>query len=334
MRVRKAGLIFGAASAVLTLLPACRPAGASLYTIGYLQLLESPTNTDVRRGFLRALEDAGLKDGVNVRLRLVNGLGDIAEVQKLAQSLVDERIDLLVAVSTPGLQAALMATRTIPIVFTSVANPYLTRAGVSPTEHLANVTGIASTAPIREGLELVREILPAARRVGTLWSPSERNSEYYLDVARAAAADLGMEIVAVPVANPSEILLSAQLLVTKRIDVLFPISDNVINASFESLGKVADESGIPLIGGFLLSTDHGASAAVGWDFDEMGYRSGQLALRVKNGENPARIPFQAMSDVKVSVNAEAARRQGVMLPPAVLERADGKGAVAGIQGGE
>jgi putative ABC transport system substrate-binding protein len=334
MCVSKPGPVFVAACAVLTFLPACRHAGESLYTIGYLQLLESPTNTDVRRGFLRALEDAGLKDGVNVRLRLVNGLGDIAEVQKLAQSLVDERIDLLVAVSTPGLQAALMATRTIPIVFTSVANPYLTRAGVSPTEHLVNVTGIASTAPIREGLELVREILPSARRVGTLWSPSERNSEYYLDVAREAAADLGLEIVAVPVANPSEILLSAQLLVTKRIDVLFPISDNVINASFESLGKVADESGIPLIGGFLLSTDHGASAAVGWDFDEMGYRSGQLALRVKNGESPARIAFQAMSDVKVRVNAEAARRQGVTIPPAVLGRAGEMRAAAGSQGAE
>jgi len=317
--LRKLGFI--AAAACLLSSAACRAPAASLYTIGYLQLLDSPTNTDVRLGFLRALEDKGLKDGVNIRLLMVNGSGDISVVQKLAQSLIDEKVDMIVAVSTPGLQAALMATRTIPIVFTSVANPYLTRAGISPSEHLANVTGIASTAPIRQGLELIRETLPGARRVGTLWSPSERNSEYYLDLARAAAADLGFEIIAVPVANPSEILLSAERLVTKKIDVLYPISDNMINASFESLGKVADENRIPLFGGFLLSTRNGASAAVGWDFEDMGYRSGQLAVRIKNGESPARIPFEAMSDVKVTINPEAARRQGVTFPAAVLKRA-------------
>ena len=321
--MRKLAAILEAAFALVAF--ACRPAGPTLYTIGYLQLLDSPTSADVREGFLRALEDGGLKDGVNIRLRMENGFGDVAAVQKLAQSLADAKVDMIVAVSTPGLQAALMATRTIPIVFTSVANPYLTRAGTSPAEHLENVTGIASTAPIRQGLELIRESLPSARRVGTLWSPSERNSEYYLELARAAAADLGLEIVAVPVANPSEILLSAQILVTKRIDVFYPISDNVINASFESLGKVADENGIPLIGGFLLSTRSGASAAVGWDFYDMGYRSGQLVIRIKNGESPARIPFQAMSDVKVSINAEAASRQGVTFPPSLLKRAGAPG---------
>jgi putative ABC transport system substrate-binding protein len=303
------------------LLFACRAPQTSVYTIGYLQLLESPTNTDVRRGFLRAIEDSGLKDGVNVRLRLVNGQGDIAAVQTLAQDLVEDGVDMIVAVSTPSLQAAMMATRTIPIVFTSVANPYLTRAGISPSEHLPNVTGIASTAPIREALELIRETLPRARRVGTLWSPSERNSEYYLELARDAAPELGLEIVAVPVANPSEILLSAQVLVTKKIDVLYPISDNLINASFEAVGKVADENGIPLFGGFLLSTRSGASAAVGWDFFDMGYRSGQLAVRVKNGESPARIPFQAMSDVKVEINPENALRQGIRFPETVVKRA-------------
>jgi putative tryptophan/tyrosine transport system substrate-binding protein len=314
-----------AAAAVLLALCACRAPQSHVYTIGYLQLLDSPTNADVRRGFRRAIEDGGLKDGVNVRLREVNGQGDIAAVQKLAQTLVAERVDLIVAVSTQSLQAATMATQTIPIVFASVANPYLTRAGLSPSEHLPNVTGIASTAPVREGLALIREILPLARRVGTLWSPSERNSEYYLELARAAAADLGFEIVAVPVANPSEILLSAQVLVTKKIDVLYPISDNTINASFEAIGKVADENGLPLIGGFLLSTRSGASAAVGWDFEEMGYRSGLLAVRVKNGESPAGIPFQAMSDAKLQINLEAASRQKIAFPPAVLKRAAGPG---------
>lgn len=305
------------------LVPGCRRPEKPLYTIGYLQLLESMTNADVRRGFIQALQDGGLKDGVNVRLKILNALGDISQVQRIAQDFAAENVDMIVAVSTPGLQAALIATQKIPIVFTSVANPYLTRAGVSPTEHLANVTGVTSDSavPIRRMLSFIREVLPRAKRIGTLWTPSERNSEYYLELARAAAADLDVEIVAVPVANSSEVLLAAQVLVNKKIDLIYQISDNTINASFEAIGKVAEENGLPLFGGFPMSTQAGACAAMGWDFYDMGYKSGQVAIRVKNGENPAGIPFQGMTNVKLHLNLKAAEKQGVKLSSEILQRA-------------
>jgi putative ABC transport system substrate-binding protein len=267
------------------------------------------------------LEDGGLKDGVNVQLKIRNGMGDISEVQRIAQEFVNEKVDMIVPISTPCLQAALIVTQNIPVIFSSVANPYLTRAGVSPTEHLGNVTGVSSEGPIKETLKLIKETLPLAKRVGTLWTPSELNSEYYLDVAREGAAELGFEIVAVPVSNPSEVLLAAQVLINKKIDVIYQISDNTINASFMALGKVAEENGIPLFGGFLRSTELGACAAMGWEFFDMGYKTGQIVLRVKGGENPVKIPFQSMTTVKLHLNQKAAEKQGVKFPDAVLKRA-------------
>lgn len=314
-------LLFFIAGCVLV--SGCRRPEKPLYTIGYLQLVESMTNSDVRRGFIEALQDGGLKDGINVRLKILNALGDISQVQRIAQDFVTQNVDMIVAVSTPGLQAALIATQKIPIVFTSVANPYLTRAGVSPTAHLANVTGVMSDSavPIRRMLSFIREVLPRAKRIGTLWTPSERNSEYYLELVRAAAEELNVEIVAVPVTNSSEVLLAAQVLVNKKIDVIYQISDNTINASFEAIGKVAEENGLPLFGGFPMSTQVGACAAMGWDFYDMGYRSGQVAIRVKNGENPAGIPFQGMTSVKLHLNLKAAEKQGVKLSSEILQRA-------------
>lgn len=318
MNMRKA---FGLWLAACFLFPFCRKPEKPLYTIGYLQLLESQTNIEVRRGFIQALEERGLKDGLNVRLKFRNGMGDISEVQRFAQEFAGENVDLIVAVSTPGLQAALIATQKIPVIFTSVASPYLTRAGISPTEHLANVTGVASTGPIRETLLFIKEIQPLVKRVGTLWTPSERNSEYYLELARSAAAELGLEIVAVPVANSSEVLLTAQVLVNKKIDVIYQISDNTINDSFEAVGKVAEENGIPLFGGFLLSTHAGACAAMGWDFFDMGYKTGEIVMRVKNGESPAKIPFQSMTNIKLHLNLKAAERQGLKFSPDIIKRA-------------
>jgi putative ABC transport system substrate-binding protein len=314
-------LVLGAA--LCGILSSCeRPKPAALYTVGYIQWLESRTNEEVRRGFFKAVDDAGGRDGVNIRLRVGQARGDISLVQKIAADFVAQRVDVIVAASTPSLQAALMLTRTIPIVFASVANPYLTRAGTSSEEHLPNVTGVASTAPIRQTMSLIRTVLPGARRLGTLWTPSEQNSEYYLDLTRSAAVEFGFEIVDVPVTNPSEVLLAAQVLVNKKVDAMYPISDNTINASFEAIGRVAEENRIPLFGGFLLATQDGACAAMGWDFFDMGYKAGQVVLRIKAGESPARIPFETMADVKLHLNLKSAERQGVTFSPVILKRAD------------
>ena len=309
------------ALAALAFAASCRGPVKPLYTIGVLEQTDSPTIADVRKGFLGALAAGGLRDGTNVRLDIRNARNDVALTQKIAQDFAADGVDMIVAVSTAALQAVLAASPKVPVIFTSVANPYLTRAGISPDEHLANVTGVASTGPIRPTLEFIKRMLPGARRIGTLWTPSEINSEHYLELARSAAAELGLEIVAVPVANASEVLLAAQVLINEKIDVIYQLSDNTINNAFETLGRIAEENAIPLIGGFLLSTRAGACAAMGWDFFDMGTKTGEIVLRVKNGESPSKIPFQSMSDVKLSLNRTAAGKQGVRFSDDVLKQA-------------
>jgi putative ABC transport system substrate-binding protein len=298
--------------------PSNRP---HLFVIGIFQSVDSPTANEVRRGLLKAFEDAGLRDGENVLVRIRIANGDISEVQRIAQDYADEKVDLIMPMSTQCLQAALMAVRTTPIVFGAVATPYLVGAGRSPDDHLAHVTGVVSTGPVRQGVKFVREAFPRARRLGTLWTPSEVNSEYYMELAREAAAEFGFDVVAVPVSDVRAIPRAAQVLVNAKVDVLFPISDNTINTAFEVLGRVAEESRLPLVGAFLRSVELGACAAVGFDFYDMGYKTGQLAVRVKNGENPARIPIQSMTDVKVCLNLDAAAKQGVEFSREILSRA-------------
>ena len=181
--------------------PACRrqetppPADGSgrPYVIGIFQSVDSPTANEVRRGILQAFADAGLRDGrdIVVTTRIANN--DIAEVQRIARELADGRVDLVMPLSTQALQAAVLTSRQGPIVFCAVAVPYLVGAGRSAENHLAHVTGVVSTGPIRQTMALIREVLPKARRLGSLWTSSEVNSEYYLDLARVAAAELGFD---------------------------------------------------------------------------------------------------------------------------------------------
>ncbi len=308
--------------ATLFLFPVCQKENKDLFTFGLFQVDDAPTLNSVRKGFLSALEEAGLLDGVNIRMVIRNGMGSIPEVQRIAQEFVSSHVDLIVPFSTPCLQAALHASSEIPIVFSSVANPFLAGAGRSVDDHLPNVTGISSRGPIKESLAFIKKILPGTKRVGTLWTPSELNSKYYLDLAREGAKEMGIEIIAVPVKNKSEVLLAAQVLMNKKIDVIYQISDNTINASFEAVSRMADENAVPLFGGALFSTNLGACAAMGWDFFEMGHRAGQVAIRVKNGESPAGIPIRYMKEVKLHLNLNAAAKQGVEFSKDILTQAD------------
>jgi putative ABC transport system substrate-binding protein len=317
--MRKYGIIL---VALILICSGCQKEKEDLFTIGLFQVDDAPTLNAVRKGFLSALEEAELLDGVNIRMVIRNGMGSIPEVQRIAHEFVTSKVDMIVPFSTPCLQAALHASSEIPIVFSSIANPFLAGAGRSVDDHLSNVTGISSRGPIKESLAFIKQILPGTQRIGTLWTPSELNSNYYLDLAREGAKEMGMEIIAIAVNNKSEVLLAAQVLVNKKIDVIYQISDNTINASFEAVSRVADENSLPLFGGALFSTSLGACAALGWDFFDMGYKAGEMAIRIKNGESPAGIPIQYMNKVELHLNLNAAAKQGVEFSEEVLKQAD------------
>lgn len=308
--------------AIFLIYPGCKQDNKDLFTIGLFQVDDAPTLNAVREGFLTALEEAELRNGVDIRMEIRNGMGSIPETQRIAQEFVSSKVDLIVPLSTPCLQAALHASSEIPIVFSSIANPFLAGAGRSVDDHLSNVTGISSKGPIKQSLAFIKHVLPQAKRIGTLWTPSELNSKFYLDLAREGAKEMGLEIVAVAINNKSEVLLAAQVLMNKKIDVIYQISDNTINASFEAVSRVADENAVPLFGGALFSTRLGACAAMGWDFFDMGYRAGKMAIRVKSGENPADIPIEYMTRVKLHLNLNAAAKQGVEFSDEILQQAD------------
>ena len=104
--------------------PGCRTAETRLYTFGIFQVTDAPTLNEARKGFIQALLDGGLREDVNVHLVQRNARGDVTEAQRIAQQFVDRKADMIVALSTQCLQAAIMAVPRVPIVFTSVANPY------------------------------------------------------------------------------------------------------------------------------------------------------------------------------------------------------------------
>src|SRR5262249_9545131 len=147
----------------------------------------------------------GLVAGRDYETKQLNAQGDMATVNSLVDAAVTDRSDLLITLSTPTLQAAVQKARQLPIVFTYVANPVAAGAGRSEEDHLPNITGVYLAHQYEKMLAIFRECMPNARRVGTLFVPSEVNTVFHKEQLTAAASKAGLEVIAVPASTSTEI---------------------------------------------------------------------------------------------------------------------------------
>jgi putative ABC transport system substrate-binding protein len=321
--VRKAGgLVVVLAGLVgLLMLAGCGGSGASkVPVIGVMQFTSNEVQDPAREGFVKALNDAGYRDGSTARFIFKNAQGDLPTMQLIAQYL-NQQADLIFVVSTQALQAALGVVKQKPVIFAAVADPKTAGAGESAEDHLPNVAGAPSTAPMREALQIVREALPQARQLGLLYDPASANSLFYLEYLEQARAGLDFTLVPMTVHGSGDVLQAAQALAAKGIDAFFVISDPFVLQSFDSLVKVAQAQHIPVFTTVPNLVSQGAAVAVGWNYFDNGYLGGQIAVRVLKGEKPGAIPFQWPTKFELHVNPAAAEAQGWRIPQAMIDRA-------------
>ncbi len=280
-------------------------------------------NVDLaRQGLFDGLESAGLVDGVDIEVRRRSAQGDMATLSTLVDAVVTDGSDLMIASTTPALQMVLRRGKTVPIVFTLVANPMLAGAGESPTAHLPNVTGSYLGAPHAEMLTLLRQILPKARRIGTLFVPSEINSVFYKEDFERLAKAAGYEFEAIGVTTGGEIPDAALALCQRGIDAFCQITDNQSGVAFASIAMAAQRSNVPLFTFAYGNVKSGAVMGLSTDFYENGLESGRVAARVLRGESPANIPFTLITKTKLELNLPVAARFGIVFPPELVSRAD------------
>ena len=295
-----------------------------LPTVGICQFISHPDLDSMRMGFVQALQDAGYEDGRNVHIDYQNAEGDMATVQLINQKFVNQKVNLIIAIATPCLQAALQATEETPIIFVGIDDPYGAGAGTTTEDHLPNVTGIAVAFKALGDAELamVREVLPDARSVGILWNPSEANSQAWIKYLRVKGPEMGLELVEQTVAGSQDVLQAAQSLAAQEVSAIVQVADNTVASAFDALIQVGDQVDVPVFSIMGDGADKGACVSLPVDWYAAGYAAGEMAVRVLEGEDTAKMPFQTASRVSLQVNLEAAKRQGVHIPESVLQKAD------------
>jgi putative ABC transport system substrate-binding protein len=206
-------------------------------------------------------------------------------------------------------------------LITAVTDPVVAGLVESIDAPGTNVTGTSDLTPVAKQLELLRTIRPQAKRVGVMYNPGEANSLVQLDLAREAAAELGLTLVEVPVDNSSSVYQAAQSAVG-RVDAIYVPTDNTVVSALESVIIVAENAKLPLVAGETDSVRRGAMATISIDYYGLGRQTGRMALEIlENNADPASMPIEYLEDVALVLNPGAAQRMGVELSADLLAEA-------------
>jgi ABC-type uncharacterized transport system substrate-binding protein len=289
-----------------------------------VDLIEYNTVVDVEEaeeGVLGGLRDSGLVEGRDYSVRIRNAQGDMATMNSLVDAAITDKTDLLITFSTPTLQAAIQRSHGVPVVFNYVANAVWAGAGRSDTDHLPNVTGVYVPAAYDEMAALIREVLPDARVLGTLFVPSEVNTVYHRDRFGDAARKAGFEFVTVAANTAPDVADAALSLASRKIDAICQLPGNLIASAFPTIAEAARRSRLPLFGFQTSAAESGAHLVLARDYRDAGAAAARIAVRIMRGESPASIPFEPSTETKLVANVKAARAIGLRIPETVLARA-------------
>jgi putative ABC transport system substrate-binding protein len=276
--------------------------------------------------FTEGLAELRWTDGRTVRIDVRWAAGNVDLMRMFAKELVDLRPDVIISEATPTTAALQRETRTIPIVFTSVADPIGSGFVASLPRPGGNITGFAFIEASMAGkyLELLTEIAPGVKRAAIMFNPdtiSGRGS-YYLPVFEAAARSLNVTPIVAPVHSDAEIETVITSLGRERGGGLVVSTDSFMVVHRAPTILQAARNNVPAVYWNDFFTRDGGLLSYGPDQLDLFRRTATYVDRILRGAMPTDLPVQLPVKFKMLVNVKTAKVLGLTVPQSILLRAD------------
>lgn len=288
------------------------------YKIAVAQYASFPALDAALKGFKAALKDAG----VDVKYDESNAQGDQTNANSIAAKFASKQADydLVFAIATPMAQSIAQNITDTPVLFTAVTDPVTAELVASNDKPGANVTGTTDMNPVAEQIDLIKKVIPDAKKVGIVYSSGEINSQVQVDIARAEAKKQGLEIVEKTVTNTAEVQQAADAL--GQVDAIYIPTDNNAVDALDSILQVAESKGILVVPAEGDSVSSGGALTLGWDYETLGRLTGEMALKILQGKaKPETMPVESQKNPQLIVNPEAAKRMGFEIPKDLQSKA-------------
>ncbi|MDD5217994.1 MAG: ABC transporter substrate-binding protein [Candidatus Omnitrophica bacterium] len=302
--------------------PDDRSALPRLWKLSLIQQVESPAIDTAKDGLLAGLKEAGLVEGRDYRLQVRDAQGELSLLGSLVDASLDDDADMILTITSPVLQTVMQKVKDRPVVYTLAVSPLILGDKGTDEKHRMNIAGVYDRSPFEAMMKLIRECLPEARTIGTLYAPSEVNSVDFYEQMKKAAKAAGYKLVAEPSGTSADVGEAALALIQQGADVICQINDNLHDSAFASIVSAAGRARVPVFAFSSGLARQGASVTLANDHFDGGRESGLIAARIMRGEAPASIPYHGITKTKLAVNPGAAQAVNFTIPDAVIRRAD------------
>jgi putative ABC transport system substrate-binding protein len=298
---------------------------AAMAVVGYLGAGSPTAGVQIMTALRQSLAEAGYVDGRNVAIESHWAEGQYDRLPAMASELVRRQVAVIIATggTAPAL-AAKAATTTIPLVFSVTDDPVALGLVASLARPGGNATGVTFLLAElgAKQLGLLRELVPAAKRIGLLVNPNNTTSKAQMSDVVAAASTVGATIDVVPASDSREIEGAFAMLVRERVEALLVGTDPFLYSRRVQLATLAARHAIPAIYPVRENVEVGGLMSYGTSLTEVYRQVGAYTVRILKGVKPADLPVVRSTKFELVLNLPTARALGLEIPPTLLARAD------------
>src|SRR6516165_8479624 len=274
--------------------------------------------------FLRGLSEAGFAEGRDVAIEYRWAESQYDRLPSLAAELIQRQVSVIAALTTPSAIAAKAATTTIPIVFTTIADPVQIGLVASLNHPGGNLTGVTflNVEIVPKMLELLHEVVPTATMMAALINPTNPNADVWSTGLQGAARTLGLELNVLTASTEGDIDKVFAALIPLRVGGLVIVNDVFLITRQEQLAALALHHRVPTIFQTRASVVAGGLMSYAGSASDAYRQAGVYTGRVLKGEKPADLPVVQSTKVEFVINMQTARALGIEVPNSIQLLAD------------
>ena len=290
--------------------------------IGILLLGRAAVPRDL--GVARELAKLGYIEGRNITYAVRGANGEIARLPQLARELLAEKATVIAGAGSPAAYALGEATRDIPIVMMVMGDPLVLGLSDSISHPSRNVTGFtnSSLSLAAKRLGLLKDLLPAARKIGYLWASKSPALATRAEQARIAANRLDIDLVSLPLVSAADVHSIFERVEKEQLTAILVESDSLITQFSATIVDECLLRGLPAMHAWPFEVRTGALIAYGPAITENYQGSARYIDLLLKGARVSDLPFVEPTQIKLAINLQTARSIGLTVPPTFLALAD------------
>ena len=298
---------------------------AKIARIGFLFAASAQGTETQLQAFRDGLRELGYVEGKNFQLEVRWGEGKLERLPALAAELVQLKVDIIVAASSPSVVAARQATRTIPIVMPLSSDPVGDGLVASLAHPGGNITGLSvMSAELGEKrIQLLKEMFPkVAHAMDVLWNPDYVGMRARFEQARTAAPAVGLSVRSVEVRDTRELDAAFEAIVRERPEALLLLVDPFTRSQRLRIVEFATAQRLPAIYESSDFVDAGGLISYGPNISNQFRRAAAYVDKILRGAKPADLPIEQPTTFELVINMRAAKALGIKFPDSIFLRAD------------